>query len=74
MKQYRVIKRIKNGLQSGAKAGVILTVERDFNRLGGPEVLMKGKRQVCDLGSYTQLDHCVLYNKGYQTIAARERR
>lgn len=73
MRQYRVIKRIKNGLQSGAKVGTILTVERDFNRLGGPEVLMNGKRQVCDLGSRTQLDHCVLYNRRYQSIAARER-
>lgn len=63
MRQYRVIKRIKNGIDSGARAGTILTVERDFNRLGGPEVLMNGKRKVCEVGSRTQQDHCVLYNR-----------
>lgn len=57
-----VTKRIKKGRHTIAKAGTILTVAKDYNRIGGVEVLRKENgRYICDYNSRTEKEHCEPY-------------
>jgi hypothetical protein len=59
MEKYRVIKTIQNDWKTIANVGQILTVYKDYGRLGGIETLLKGKTYICDVGSLTALNHCI---------------
>lgn len=59
-----VTKRIRKGRHTVAKAGTILTVSKDYNRLYGVEVLRKkGGKYICDYGSNTEKEHCIPYEE-----------
>jgi hypothetical protein len=59
MVKYRVIKPIRKGRKTLIKIGAILTVYKDYERIGGVETLLKGNLYICDVGSRMANECCV---------------
>lgn len=58
--RMRVVTNITDGCNLLAKAGEVLTVGRDYNRIGQPQVLRnKDKRHICDVNSHTARTKCI---------------
>ena len=59
-----VTKQIRKGRHTVAKAGTILHVVKDYNRIGGVEVLRKENgTYICDYNSRTEKEHCEPYEE-----------
>lgn len=63
VKSVRVATTITGPNGTIAEAGEILTVVRDYNRIGQPQVIRNSDgRHICDVDSYTAKQHCVPIN------------
>lgn len=59
-----VIKRIYDNKKLIADIGTVLNVVKDYDRIGGVEVLRKKSgKYVCDYGSLAEKNNCKIYNE-----------
>lgn len=59
-KRMRVVIPITGGIQTLAETGEVLTITRDYFRIGQPRILQnKYKQYICDVNSHTAKTQCL---------------
>lgn len=59
--RVRVVTNITDGITVLAEAGETLTVHRDYNRIGQPQVLRNANgKHICDVNSHTAKTQCLV--------------